>query len=217
VPVVVQDASLESASWVRERRSAHASERAERAAAAAERAAAVAQRAADSARRSSAAEPRPYYRRVRQHLEAGCAHLSPCCETIAILQHCEDIHSSLSEIWTHSRMALAVKQGYFLCRADAVWSYFSSKGQSVRPPHNSHACHVAGPPRGIMRRWRRCARCRPTPCSPGAAASTNAGSGRCRWRRMPAQVRTAQLLRRAASGGLKSGSGESCERCFKAM
>ena len=77
-----QDDSLESASWVRERRnerrSAHASERAERAAAAAERAAAVAQRAADSARRPTAAEPRPYYRRVKQHLEAGCAH---CCSS----------------------------------------------------------------------------------------------------------------------------------------
>jgi hypothetical protein len=67
-----QDDSLQSASWVRERRSVNAADRAERAAAAAERAAAVAQRAAVSARRPTASEPRPYYRRVRQHLEAGC-------------------------------------------------------------------------------------------------------------------------------------------------
>ena len=67
-----QDNSLQSAVWVRERRSVNAADRAERAATAAERAAGVAQRAAASARRPTAAEPRPYYRRVRQHLEAGC-------------------------------------------------------------------------------------------------------------------------------------------------
>lgn len=67
-----QDRSLSAASWVHERRTAAAASRAEHAAEAAERAAAAAEAtAAASLRRPAVTEPRPYYRRVQQHLQAG--------------------------------------------------------------------------------------------------------------------------------------------------
>lgn len=81
---MLQDNTQNSSAWVRERRTAAAADRAERAASAAERAAVAAESAAERARASTVTEPRPYYRRVQQHLQSGCDTIIETHSTICL-------------------------------------------------------------------------------------------------------------------------------------